>query len=64
MQYQEEIMSRSFVPLPESINLVGYTPDPNNPEIPGIPDIPEPLNPLPEIPEFKGDLFFPLPAQV
>jgi hypothetical protein len=55
-------MSRSFVPLPERIDLTGYTPDPNNPEIPGIPEIPEPLERIPEIPEFKGNLFFPCRA--
>ena len=52
-------MSRSFVPLPERIDLTGYTPDPNNPEIPGTPEIPEALERIPEIPEFKDNLFFP-----
>lgn len=52
-----------FVPLAESINAVGFIPDPDNPPRSPLPPLPEtnapPFEPIPEFPEPRGSSLVP-----
>lgn len=57
-----QLTSSTFIPLAESINLVGFIPDPDNPHQP-LPELPEtnapPFESIPEWPERPGSWLVP-----
>lgn len=54
------MLSRSPIPVSERINLVGYTPDPDNPGRPDLPSIPElPFEEIPQVDLPGGLVHFP-----